>query len=140
MIVNEQTIYHSAYDALCHVQDSGVAFETQVQAIAFALTGQSLTETEAIEAMEKIDLAKAIVYQVQRQAAVMDEAPDVLQEYFDSGVTFADEDVASLGIDAATITACLAELENVAKFYAGNTPANATYRVTVNAVRRVDAQ
>ena len=96
------------------------------------------SEQEAREFMEKLGLAKAIIFQAQLHARPMDEGPDVLQEYFDSGVTFTDEDVAALGVTAAQITGCLTLLENAGKFYNGATPANATYRVTVNAVRRAD--
>ena len=95
------------------------------------------TEMEAKIAMSKLELAQAIIYQAQLHAKPLDENPDVLQEYFDSGITFTDEDVAALGITAAQVTACLTLLENVGKFYAGNSPANAAYRVTINAVRRV---
>ena len=140
MQVNGKVIYRSAADERWHVQGDGVAFDTQIQAVVYCETGQSLTETEAKMAMQKLELAKAIIWQTQRQAATMDEGPDVLQEYFDSNVTFADEDVAALGVTAAQVTACLTLLENVGKFYAGNTPVNAAYRVTVNAVRRVDTQ
>ena len=94
------------------------------------------TQMEALEAMAKIDLAKAIVYQVQRLAPVMDEGADVLQEYFDSGVTFTDDDVAALGVTAAQVTACLTLLENAGKFFSGTTPTNAAYRTTINSVRR----
>ena len=94
------------------------------------------TQMEALEAMAKIDLAKAIVYQAQRLALVMDEGPDVLQEYFDSGVTFTDDDVAALGVTAAQVTACTTLLENVGKFFGGTDPVNAVYRTTVNAVQR----
>ena len=97
------------------------------------------TEMEAIEAMEKLELAKAIVMSTQAIIDVMDNGPDVLQEYFDSGVTFTDADVEPLGIVATDITACLTALENAGKFFSGDSPANAVYRVTVNQVRRVDA-
>lgn len=88
--------------------------------------------------MNKLQLAKAIIYQTQLHAKNMDEGPDVLQEYFDSGVTFTDADVESLNLTAAQVNSCLTMLENAGKFYAGTTPANATYRVTINTVRRVD--
>ena len=88
--------------------------------------------------MSKLELAKAILYQTQLHVRAMDENPDVLQEYFDSGVTFTDSDVADLGITAADVTACLTFLENAGKFYGGTTPTNAAYRVTINSVRRVD--
>jgi len=98
------------------------------------------TQMEVLQAMVKIELAKTILRQAQRQAEVMDEAPDVLQEYFDSGETFVDEDVAALGVTAAQVVACLTLLENLGKFYAGAEPLNATYRTTINAVRRVVIQ
>ena len=94
------------------------------------------TQGEAIQAMAKIDLAKAIIYQVQTLAKPMDESSDVLQEYFDSGITFTDGDVEALGITAAQVTACTTLLENVGKFFGGTEPVNAVYRTTVNAVRR----
>jgi len=96
------------------------------------------TQAEAIRAMDKLKLAQAVVYQTQLHIKAMDEGPDVLQEYFDSGVTFVDADVEALGITAADVVNCLTMLENAGKFYAGNTPTNAVYRSTVNAVRRVD--
>ncbi len=88
--------------------------------------------------MSKLELAQSIIYRVQQLIETMDNGPDVLQEYFDSGVTFTDEDVASLGITAADVTNCLTLLENSDKFFSGTTPTNAAYRITVNAVRRVD--
>lgn len=95
------------------------------------------TQMEALNAMIKIDLAKTIIWRVQQLIDTMDNGPDVLQEYFDGGFTFADEDVAALGVTAAQVTACLTLLENTGKFFSGASPANATYRTTINAVRRV---
>ena len=96
------------------------------------------TEMEAREAMTEIELIKAIVYQAQLHAKPLDEGGDVLQEYFDSGITLTDEMCAPLGVTAAQVSACLILLENAGKFYAGATPANAVYRTTINAIRRVD--
>jgi len=95
------------------------------------------TEMEARDMANKLELARAIIAEAQRHAACMDNGGDVLQEYFDAGVTFTDEDVAALCVTAAQVVGCLTLLENAGKFYAGNAPANAAYRVTVNAVRRV---
>lgn len=95
------------------------------------------TQQEAVQMTSKLQLAEAIIYQAQLHAKPMDEGADVLQEYFDSGVTFTDEDVAPLGVTAADVVNCLTLLEHAAKFYGGNTPANAMYRVTINAIRRV---
>lgn len=94
------------------------------------------TEMEARQAMNKLELAGAIIYQAQLLAKPLDEGPDVLQEYFDAGITFTDEDVAALGVTAAQVTACLTLLENVNKFFRGENPTNAVYRVTINNVRR----
>ena len=85
---------------------------------------------------QKIELARAIVAQAQQLAPVMDGAPDVVQEYFDSGITFADDDVAALGLTAAQVVACITMLENANKFFSGGNPTNAQYRVNINAVRR----
>lgn len=84
----------------------------------------------------KFELAKAIIKQAQNIAPVMDTAPDIVQEYFDSGITFVDVDVEALGITAAQVVSVISMLENFNKFFAGTTPANAQYRVNVNAVRR----
>lgn len=97
-----------------------------------------ITKMEALEAMAKIDLARTIIWRTQQLIETMDNGPDVLQEYFDGSFSFVDEDVSALGITAAQVTACLTLLENVGKFFAGTTPTNATYRTTVNAVRRVN--
>ena len=96
------------------------------------------TESEAVQMANKLKLAQAIIAQAQAIAPVMDEAPDVVQEFFDSGVTFADADVEPLGITAAQLVSVITMLENFNKFFAGTTPANAQYRVNVNAVRRVN--
>jgi len=95
------------------------------------------TQQEALEMTSKSQLAQAIIYQAQLHTKAMDENGDVLQEYFDAGVVFEDADVESLGVTAAEVVACVVLLENAGKFYGGNSPANATYRVTINAIRRV---
>ena len=94
------------------------------------------TQGEAKMAEQKLELARAIIGQVQLLSGPMDSSPDVVQEYFDSGITFVDDDVAVLGITAAQVVACLTLLENLNKFFIGGSPANAQYRVSVNAVRR----
>ena len=85
---------------------------------------------------QKLELARAIVATVQQLAPVMDMVPDIVQEYFDSGITFADEDVAALGLTAAQVVACITMLDNATKFFSGGNPTNAQYRVSINAVRR----
>ena len=97
------------------------------------------TEAEAYvwrESMsKKTELAQAVVADVQSVAGIMDDGPDALQRYFDSGYTYTDEDLAELGITATQFTACLTLLENIDKFFGGTNPTNTVYRVTVNAVR-----
>lgn len=96
------------------------------------------TQAEALEMANKLGLAKAIISQAQSIAPVMDIAPDVVQEYFDSAVTFSDADVEALGITAAELVSVITMLENYNKFFAGTTPIDAQYRVTINKVRRVN--
>jgi len=85
---------------------------------------------------QKLELAKALIAQAQAIAPVMDAAPDVVQEYFDASITFADADVEALGVTAAQVVALVTLLENVNKFFSGGSPTNAQYRVNINAVRR----
>ena len=94
------------------------------------------TQMEAKLMAQKLELAKALIAQAQALAPVMDAAPDVVQEYFDASITFADADVEALGVTAAQVVALITLLENVNKFCAGDNPTNAQYRVNINAVRR----
>ena len=87
--------------------------------------------------MDRIALAEAILRNVRHQANVMVDGPAVVQEYFDADITFTDEELEPLGVTAQTVTDCITELENLDDFYEGDEPTNATYRVTVNKVRRV---
>ena len=94
------------------------------------------TRMEAELMAQKLELAKALIAQAQALAPVMDAAPDVVQEYFDSGITFADADVEALGVTAAQVVALITLLQNFDKFCTGGSPTNAQYRVNINAVRR----
>ena len=94
------------------------------------------TQMEAKLMAQKLELAKALIAQAQAIAPVMDAAPDVVQEYFDASITFADADVEALGVTAAQVVALVTLLENVNKFFSGGSPTNAQYRVNINAVRR----
>jgi len=94
------------------------------------------TSMEVQQMTSKIQLAQAILFQTQLHARPMEENGDVWQEYWDSGVTFSDEDLEPLGVTADQIAACITLLENAGKFYAGDTPAVALYRMTINAVKR----
>ena len=88
---------------------------------------------------QKLELAKALISQAQALAPVMDAAPDVVQEYFDSGVQFVDADVEALGVTAAQVVALITLMQNFDGFCNGTLPANETppqYRVNINAVRR----
>jgi hypothetical protein len=94
------------------------------------------TEMEARLFMSKLELAQAVIYQTQLHIKPMDEGQDILQWYFDSGYTYTDADLESLGITASQLISFLTFLENAKKFYAGENPANAVYRVTVNTARK----
>jgi len=94
------------------------------------------TRMEAELMAQKLELAKALIAQAQALAPVMDAAPDVVQEYFDASITFVDADVEALGVTAAQVVALITLLENVNKFFSGDSPTNAQYRININAVRR----
>ena len=106
--------------------------------IIFDGTNKIRFETEGVAQMElkKLALAQALVRNAQAIAPIMDTAPDVVQEYFDSGITFTDQDVELMGLTAVQVVSVITMLENLNKFFAGTTPGNAQYRVTVNSVRR----
>ena len=101
------------------------------------------TEAEAYiwrEAMDrKLELAKTIIAIIQSVINIMDNGPDVWQQFFDApDHVFTDDELASLGITANDLIACVTMLENTKKFFAGVPefpPVNAVYRQTVNAVR-----
>lgn len=86
--------------------------------------------------MAKIAVAESIIEQVKALAPVMDNAPDRVQEYYDAG-TWADEDVAALGITAAQLSSCVVLLEQITALMSGNATTPALYRFNVNAVRRL---
>ena len=93
------------------------------------------TEVESRQFMNKLELAQAIIYQTQLHIKSMDEGQDILQWYFDSGYTYTDADLESLGITSSQLIEFLTFLENAKKFYTGENPINAVYRVTVNRAR-----
>jgi hypothetical protein len=86
--------------------------------------------------MAKVNTAKAIVDAIKTLAPATDTAPDLNAEYFDVG-TFTDEDVASLGITAVDLAACITLLQQVTALMNGQETVPATYRATLNKVRRV---
>lgn len=97
------------------------------------------TRQEAFEAMEKIDLAKAVIWRVQQLTETMDNGPDVVQEYFDSGIIFTDSDLEPLGVTASQVISCITLLQNITKFFSGDdTLIPAVYRTTVNSIRKTN--
>jgi hypothetical protein len=86
--------------------------------------------------MAKLQTAQAIVAAVKALATPTDLATDLVAEYFDAG-TFADADVAALGITAVDLTNCVTLLENFDKFMTDQAVTPAMNRVTLNKVRRV---
>lgn len=94
------------------------------------------TQQEANTAMSKLATATAIVQAVQSLATAADSAVDLEAEYFDVGAP-SDEDVAPLGLDADDIAACVTLLQQVSALMAGQATVAATYRATLNKVRRV---
>lgn len=96
------------------------------------------SEQEAQQYMAKIDTAKAIVKAVQSLSTATDSAADLEAEYFDAG-TWADGDVAALGLTASDIASCITLLQQVEALMTNQATATAMYRSTLNKVRRVSA-
>ena len=117
-----------------------VTVATEAQARWYALTRETLSPDDAALAWEarmaKIDTARAIVGAVQSLATATDSAPDLEAEYFDVG-SWADEDVAALGITASDVASCITLLQQVQALMSGAATTPAVYRATINKVRRV---
>jgi hypothetical protein len=94
------------------------------------------TQQEAVQMANKLKTAQAIVTAVQAMTTPTDTGTDLVKEFFDVG-TFADADVAALGITAADLGACITLLEQVGKLMTGQATAVADYTATLNKVRRV---
>ena len=75
-------------------------------------------------------------------APLMDQAPDILQEWFDKslGEEIQDVDVAPLGDDVTPddITAGIVLIQNLANLFKNAAVSQAQYSQTVNAFRRVN--
>ena len=85
---------------------------------------------------QKLETARAIVLAVKSLSTAADSASDLEAEYFDAG-TFADADVAALGITAAQLASCITLLQQVGKLMTNQAITTAMYRTTLNQVRRV---
>lgn len=96
------------------------------------------SELEARRTMAKTNTAKAVVSAVQSLAPATDSAAALEAEYFDIG-GWTDDDVASLGITAEDLAACITLLQQVKALMTGNATTPAVYRTTLNRVRRVSA-
>ena len=96
------------------------------------------SELEARRTMAKTNTAKAVVSAVQSLAPATDSAAALEAEYFDIG-GWTDDDVASLGITADDLAACITLLQQVKALMSGNATTPSVYRTTLNRVRRVSA-
>ena len=94
------------------------------------------TQQEAVQAMAKLETARAIVEAVQSLATATDSAGDLEAEYFDAGA-WADGDVSALGITAADLAACITLLQQIDALMTGSATSVAAYRATLNKVRRI---
>lgn len=111
------------------------------------VTGPLATDEYAFETREeaqivaaKLETARAILQVVQSLASATDSAGDRWQEYFDVTAAhgaYTDEDLAALGIDAATLISCVTLLEQFNNFMNNEVVTQDAYRVTLNKVRRV---
>lgn len=140
MKLNGRYIFQNADTLKWHVDDVSREFDTRAQSEWFALTGETVSTIDAERGLKtmarKLNLAKAIISPLNALAAIMDTGPDIVREFYDSGETFTDDDVAALGVTGAQIVAGITLLENLDKFLNGESPTIAQYRVNVNALRR----
>lgn len=90
-------------------------------------------------ALQKIEIARALLRDVQAIAPVMDSARDRWQEYWDAGGSFTDEDLEPLGITAADFGDCVNFLDSFDKFMNGEEVQEQIWRVTMNKTRRISA-
>lgn len=97
---------------------------------------QYATQAEAMAAMSKIAMVRAIVGCVQSLATATDTSADLWQEYWDQGAPSADE-LAAAGITQEQMVACVNLLDNFGKFMNNQAVTQDAYRVTLNQVRRV---
>jgi hypothetical protein len=98
---------------------------------------------EVLMSDERVKTAASLVRCGQLLAVPMDDAPNRRQEYWDqvnAGGAYTDAELEPLGITKDQLTQAVTLLENVDKFFNGETPANDVYRVVVNALRHVGAQ
>lgn len=99
------------------------------------------TESEARQAMAKLETARAILAMVQSLTVAADGAGDRWQEYWDlrnAGGDFLDADLAPLGITAAQLSMCIGLLDAFVDFISGADQGGAQiWRATINQVRRV---
>ena len=97
------------------------------------------TEQERLMALQRLEIAKAVIRLTQAFAPIMDGASDLKYEFDDSGGNFTDEEVEPLGVAASDINDAMNFLNNLS-IYAGNgVPLQGTWRTVVNRVRRVQA-
>ncbi len=140
MKLNDHIVGSNAGTGEWYVDTPENSFATKPQAEWFAMSGESVSEDEAImeiaDMSQKLETAKAIVKAIQSLAPATDTNQDLVAEYFDAG-TFVDADVAALGITAAQLASCITLLEQVGKLMTNQETTEAMYRTTLNAVRRV---
>lgn len=100
------------------------------------------TQLEAINMGRKLEFAMAIQNLATTLAGAMETAPDLYQRYWDCGYNsggadaIVGSDIDSLGITLPQLTNMITCIENLNKFFAGTSPANAAYRININAVRK----
>ncbi len=99
------------------------------------------TESEAIQAMVKLETIKAIIGTVQTLSLATDDGINRWQEYWDIRNTigdFTEDDVEPIGVTLNQLNSCISFLEAFNKFIEGDlvqTPN--TWRTTINQVRRI---
>jgi len=98
------------------------------------------TQREALVMSRKLSYAQTVQALATRLASDIDVAADLFSVYWDRGygsgeTAITDEDVASLGITAADITAMITVMEQLGNFASGADVTSADYDATINKIR-----
>lgn len=101
------------------------------------MMGNFETDQERLMALQKLEIARAVIRDVQVLAPVMDSASDRWQKYWDAGGNFTDGDLEPLGITASQFGDCVNFLDSFSKFMNGQENQAQIWRVIMNKMRRL---
>jgi len=96
------------------------------------------TKMEALQTMSNIESARALIGAVQTTSHAVDNAADLEAEHFAVGNdAMSAEELSALGIDQATLDACVTFLKQLGNFASNAAVTTGDYRTTLNKVRRL---